>query len=86
MENTCVCCGAIIPEGRRVHYRCEYGENNVGILCPECGAILEIMNCHWYSTSDGHARNTLFHCNVCHNDWERDEEYIALPVKFTRKF
>lgn len=64
----------------------ENGGSNDGVLCPECGAVLEVMICHWYNTIDGHARNTIFHCNVCHNDWEKDEEYVAQPVKFTRKF
>ena len=86
MVDTCVCCGDIVPEGRQVCYRCEHGDNNDGALCPECGAVLEIMSCHWYNTIGGHARNTIFHCNVCHNDWEKDEEYVVQPVKFTRKF
>ena len=86
MENICVCCGEIIPEGRQVCYRCEHGGNNTGVLCPECGAVLEIMSCHWYNTIYGHAHNTIYHCNMCHNDWEKDEEYVAQPVKFTRKF
>jgi hypothetical protein len=44
------------------------------------------MSSHWYSTCDGHARNTIFHCEVCGSDWEKDEEFIAQPVKFNRKF
>lgn len=86
MFNTCVCCGNIIPEGRQVCYQCENGGGNDGVLCPECGAVLEIMSCHWYNTIDGHAKNTIFHCNACHNDWEKNEEYVAQPVKFSRKF
>lgn len=28
MENRCVCCGDIIPEGRQVCVNCEYEANN----------------------------------------------------------
>lgn len=27
MENRCICCGEIIPEGRQVCYQCEYSIN-----------------------------------------------------------
>lgn len=60
--------------------------NDDTVLCLECGSVLEVMSSHWYNTLDGHAKNTVFHCNFCHSDWEKDEEYTAKPVKFSRKF
>lgn len=39
-DNTCVCCGAIIPEGRHICLLCE-GENEVQRFCiPDAAAIL----------------------------------------------
>ena len=29
MDNYCVCCGEIIPEGRQVCWRCEHGSDNI---------------------------------------------------------
>ena len=86
MVDTCVCCGAIIPEGRHVCQNCENAEDNSGVLCPTCGTVLEVMNSSWYFTDDGIGCSTLFHCNACHNDWEKEAEYTAKPVKFTRKY
>ena len=31
-ENTCVCCGEIIPEGRQVCWRCEHKTTKVGSI------------------------------------------------------
>jgi predicted amidophosphoribosyltransferase len=86
MVDRCVICGATVPEGTMVCKRCENGSSNDRVLCPQCGTVLEPMSSHWYNTCDGHARNTVFHCNTCQSDWEKDEEFIAKPVKFTRKF
>lgn len=86
MVDRCVICGDIVPEGTQVCRRCENSSSNDGVLCPQCGHVLELMSSHWYNTRDGHARNTVFHCNTCGSDWEEDEEFIAQPVKFTRKF
>lgn len=60
--------------------------DNDNVLCPNCGSTLEVMSSHWYNTNEGHARNTVFHCNNCSLDWEKDEEYVAKPVQFKRKF
>ena len=27
-DNTCICCGAVIPEGRQICYHCEHEDNN----------------------------------------------------------
>lgn len=35
-EDRCVCCGAVIPEGRHVCPICETAANT-GIRCPGCG-------------------------------------------------
>lgn len=32
MENRCVCCGEIIPEGRQICYSCECGIVKTGII------------------------------------------------------
>lgn len=86
MVDRCVCCGNIIPEGRQLCPNCQAYEENQAVRCPGCGALLEVISSHWYSTCSGHAKNTVFHCNVCSNDWEKDEEYFTGPVKFQRKF
>ena len=86
MEDTCVCCGRVIPEGSHVCYRCKNGSGNDSVLCPTCGAVLEVMNSSWWNTSEGICCSTVFHCNTCHNDWEKEAEYIAKPVIFKRKF
>ena len=86
MANTCVCCDAVIPEGTQFCRSCENSSSNDRVLCPQCGSVLELISSHWYNTCYGHARNTVFHCNICLRDWEKDEEYVAKHVKFNRKF
>lgn len=88
MLNTCVMCGDLteLPEGTHVCHRCEKGRASADIRCPQCGSALELMSSHWYNTCNGHARNTVFHCCACKSDWEEDEEFVAQPMKFTRKF
>lgn len=86
MIDTCVCCGDVVPEGRQVCVRCENGRSNNGVICPECGSLLEVMDLSWWNTCDGICKSTLFHCNVCHSDWEKEAKYIAQPVEFKRKF
>jgi transcription elongation factor Elf1 len=81
MRFTCTC-----DRTKYIPCTIDLSEEENYFTCPECGAVLEIMSCHWYNTIDGHAKNTIFHCNACHNDWEKDEEYVAQPVKFSRKF
>jgi len=85
MVDRCVMCGDIIPEGSQICKRCENNDSCAYTMCPSCGSPLERMSYHWYNTGRGHAKNTVFHCNTCYLDWEKDEEYIAQPVKFTRK-
>jgi len=41
-DNRCVCCGAIIPEGRQVCYRCERGKFK------RFGALLNIITVRLY--------------------------------------
>lgn len=82
----CVMCGEIVPEGSQVCLNCKSRDTNEMVRCYDCGSLLEVMSCHWYNTDNGHARNTIFHCNCCGSDWEKDEEFVAKPVKFTRKF
>lgn len=86
MENTCVCCGAIIPEGIQVCPNCvasvfhtpksEYIEFN----CPECDAPLEVYYegpIEEYPGKPwdfvwGSRRDLIRHCNKCGRDWENE--------------
>ena len=82
MINTCIYCGDIIPEGTQVCPNCL----NDGVLCPECGSVLEVMDVSQCIIDNKFMLCTLYHCNNCHLDWEREANYIGEPVKFTRKF
>jgi predicted RNA-binding Zn-ribbon protein involved in translation (DUF1610 family) len=86
MDNLCVCCGEIIPEGRQVCYSCEHlaGKEKRSYMrfnCPECGAPLEV----WADSIvkeipaefDGfkyEERYLIRHCNKCGRDWENEWE------------
>ena len=85
MVDRCVCCGDLIPEGRQVCLNCENGDQS-GVRCLTCGTTLEVMDSSWSFTDKGIMCSTIFHCNVCHNDWEKEAEYVAKPVRFVRKF
>lgn len=86
MVDRCVVCGELVPEGRQVCLRCENAGDSAGVRCPTCGSTLELMDSSWYFTGDGFGCSTIFHCNVCHNDWEKEAEYVAKPVEFKRKY
>ena len=88
MDNTCVMCGAKLPTecNSMVCSKCQRGDYPKNPLCPTCGEELETMDTDRYETSDGFGYSTTYHCNHCHNDWEKEEEYIAKPIKFVRKF
>ena len=84
MENTCVCCGEIIPEGMQVCYACERltGQEKRTYMrfnCPECGAPLEV----WADSLEKEIpakfdcfkyeeRYLIRHCNKCGRDWENE--------------
>lgn len=40
-ENTCVFCGAIIPEGRQICWSCEHSSIKVGSILQSCDATYE---------------------------------------------
>jgi len=82
MINTCVYCGDIIPKGMETCPICF----NRGVVCPKCGDTLEVMDTSNCIIDDKLTLCTLYHCNSCHLDWEREANYIGEPVKFTRKF
>lgn len=84
MDNTCISCGAIVPEGRQVCPICEYGE--LPVPCPNCGTALEVMNTGKYKTLDGYAIHTSYHCYNCGSDWDKTEHYVAGETKFVQKF
>ena len=85
MDNTCVACGnpMELPEDTQLCQKCQ---KEAGAYCPSCNSVLEVMNISKYLTVDGFGYSTLFHCNTCHNDWEKEAEYVAKPVQFKRKF
>lgn len=88
MDNTCVMCGRVLATecGSMICTKCQKGDYPKGPLCPSCGTALETMNTSRYETTDGFGYSTIYHCNHCGSDWEKDEEFVAQPVKFTRKF
>jgi predicted amidophosphoribosyltransferase len=43
-ENTCVCCGEIIPEGRQVCWNCEHRTTRVGQILQSQNATLDEIN------------------------------------------
>ena len=89
MNNTCVMCGnpAELPEDTWICPKCQRGAYPTGkVRCPNCGCPLEVMDTTRYNTSDGFVYSTLYHCNECHTDWEKEEEYVCKPVIFKRKF
>lgn len=85
MENTCVCCGEIIPEGMLVCHACmseiprtpqrPYMQFN----CPECGAQLEVWADYLIEERQAkfdnfkyERRELIRHCNKCYCDWENE--------------
>ena len=87
MENTCVCCGRVIPEGSQVCPICVAlafnTPNNTYIQfdCPECGAPLQVWSEEVLESkpgsfdSFGYERRALIrHCDRCHRDWENEWE------------
>ena len=82
MENTCVCCGEIIPEGRQVCPSCE----EVKYVCPECGNKLTLMYSGNYITAEQFFIHKIYNCESCHSDWESATTYVGEPEKLGRKF
>lgn len=88
MRNICVSCGnpTELPEGTEICLDCQRTLHTSDVICPNCGSGLEIMSKSKYNTVDGFGYSTIFHCNHCQNDWEKEEEYIAKPILFKRKY
>lgn len=82
MENTCICCGEVIPEGRQVCPACE----EVKYACPECGDELTLMHKGDYITAEQTFIHKIYHCENCHSDWESATIYVGEPEKLGRKF
>lgn len=84
MDNTCVCCGEIIPEGIQVCPLCASGAQKRSYMefdCPECGAPLEVLadylvakSAERYGCFGYERRDLIRHCNKCHCDWENEWE------------
>jgi hypothetical protein len=85
MENTCVCCGDIIPEGMQVCPACVALAFNipkktyVKFNCPECGTPLEVYADYLIEKlpakfdAFGYERRELIrHCHKCGCDWENE--------------
>jgi hypothetical protein len=98
MENTCVCCGEIIPEGTQFCLMCVASEKRsyMKFDCPECGAPLEVWADYLVAKSAarfgyfGYERRELIrHCSKCHCDWENEWETQfgdVVETKLRRKF
>ena len=88
MGDTCVMCGSELftESNSMICSKCQKGDYLEGPLCPTCGTTLETMNTSRYETVDGFGYSTIYHCNNCHNDWEKEAEYVAKPVIFKRKY
>ena len=59
MEDRCISCGAIIPEGRQVCESCEKGETELK-PCPFCGGKAEIKYGNAY-----YIKCVQAHCTKC---------------------
>lgn len=88
MYDVCVCCGRELPTecGSLICKQCENEANSDSIVCPSCKSKLEVMTAHWWNTDTGICKSTIFHCDYCGDDWEKEEEYVAKPVVFKRKY
>ena len=86
MDNTCIACDAIIPEGRDICPICEHSEPRVTVRCPNCGEALNVLGTSKYKTYDGYSIHTSYHCCSCGSDWDKTEHYIAGETKFVQKF
>ena len=84
MVDTCVCCGEIIPEDSHYCRRCANDGN--GVKCPQCGSSLKVMHSGFNITDTDITWETLFHCEDCGSDWEKQAKYLGQPVEFKRKF
>lgn len=89
MEDTCVCCGAVIPEGTQVCRLCskKIAETKPAIApCPFCGNTkLKVESKHngkWSNTgthsatvrcSKCHARGPTASCKVSESRWSANE-------------
>lgn len=84
MENTCVCCGEIIPEGSHVCKLCMANIMYDEKTCPECGAQLKV----YYDgpNSEYHDSLLIRHCDECGCDWESDLYEIGIESELRRKF
>ena len=70
MTDTCISCGAAVPEGRQVCWACEHTGKPTGPAkiklkpCPFCGAEAELFNGRQFR--DGHAIDYfLVRCTNC---------------------
>lgn len=85
-DNTCACCGAIIPEGRQICLLCE-GENEVQHFHPQidCARILKLCNeiediaCEIYNT--GHMMQNCDYDAILNRVKEIGKELTGKGVK-----
>lgn len=84
MENTCVCCGRVIPEGSQVCSICISRATYTKRNCPECGKPLEV----YYDgpNSSHHEPFLIRHCEKCLCDWESDWYDDGNESELRRKF
>ena len=60
-ENTCVCCGETIPEGRQVCWRCEHKTTKVGSILQSHNVSKELV---------GKVYDGLFKMGGCYDGME----------------
>ena len=86
MVDRCVMCNAIVPEGTHTCLSCQNSSSSAAISCPDCGAVLKVIHANWSYTTTGILHSSIFHCNCCHSDYEKEIEYVRKPERFHKKF
>ena len=83
-DNTCVCCGEVIPEGRQICLLCE-GENEVQHFHPQIPPVITNGD-RWIPCSERmpEDRDTVLTCDINKN--VRKCEYFAEFHKFNPEF
>lgn len=86
MPETCICCGAVIPEGRQICPNCERDTNwrtsyvTEGYPCKACGQLIFPTPDHVYKDSSG-----LYCCWTCfshRNDKKKKTKGVEIECFF----
>lgn len=82
MVNTCISCGAVTADGIGL---CECCQSN-NIACPNCDAPLIFMCASRFHTDEQELYSLIYHCDICHLDWEAETAIPEQVVELKRKF